>query len=1015
MADPPYYDPSDPNQQDPNVGFGYVFNHDLGNTEDARKAKAAYNKGVDEQNRTADAQTNPNPRNYMYGGDAGGRDYFSRAYGDTSQRSLAQQDALYQQGAADRQLGLEDRDRALQARQGQLTTADMILARAQGKVPSIAQQQADRQMGQLAAEQTSQAASARGPAALALAQQNQANATATGQSAISGQAQINAAMERERAEQAAMGAYSQMRGQDYQGQQNMLQGQGLAYGAAGQAGQQGLGYSQLQHQVNVAQLQADAAREQQRGGNRAALWAQKEREKDRDDATKMGIVGAVTGGVGGAAQAAGSNPKPPDDGVTSDERAKVPVGRSPGIAPGESYAAPTAYEESRQAAAKVLDDQRAKEAHARVYGTPTPGPNQALSYDPMRQLDAYEQDQVDTLKAKQRHGVRLTAKEQRMSDAMKKGQKYGDQREQQAPPAQSDPAQAPRQAPGSHPRTSEGRVNPGVLFGGAQKVFESVGGARRAGGPAGSYGGPAQYQQITSDMDAKTFAPSVSDERAKEPIGSWGADDRMSSRHRLTDAVRKADDGGDMNGAWVKAMNEQAPHGGQRMWSDMGTKKLGAVDFMSDMGAKMDARMVSDDRAKLAKAWDQGHAAAIANVEKMSRLPASDLKQRAELRQGQTADDESTAAASTARDIKARAWDEGSSDAKALYTAKGRNEAMNAMYEAEKRKAQVEGHRLVPNNAGGRLSGIAARFRRPGTPEYDQANATRDAIDSAQSATVRAAKREQSLDPVQSKGEQLMHSIEDQGLKGVARANVVSDERAKKASSWADAEMAKVKAEDERMSRRPPAVGSQHMSDEAMAQAARSMEASPYAYKPEFKPEEQAPGEVNVGPMAQKMEKSPIAATAVRKDPQTGLRSLDRDKLIKVQGGILASQQRQIDDLKAAQLSKEADRQIGHLRGEPSPMTERQRQMMTEADRQIQNYRADRPAATDARHDAMMRQADEQIQNYRANRPASVVDRGQETPAWLNKYMTAEQELEEEKRTKRRLTSADFITGRRKA
>jgi len=949
---------------------------------------------------------------YQYGGQAGGANAASQQYGGYADRSLEQQDKFYGQQEQQYANAMDDRGRALDARGAQNRVADLMWNRASGRVPSIAQMQADRQMGQLAAEQTSQAASARGPAALALAQQNQANATATGQSAISGQAQINAAMERERAEQAAFGAYSGIRQGDYQGQQLSQQGQGIALQGAGQAGQQALGYSGLQHSVNTAQLQARGNKQAQESADKWAQASKDAANRARQDAKEAGYMGAAaTGGIGLAGVAAqhsndkGSSDK---DDLTSDERAKVPVGRSPGIAPQEPYANPSTYEQSRQAAARALDAEEQREAKARAYGTPQSlGP---ATHGGVSALDRYEQDQVDTLQAKQRHGVPLDAKEKRMAEAMKRGQKYGDKR------GPADQPTAPTQPVGTEPvkhtdhkKEEPKQESPSLLsqgLGVAKDVSKDLF-ARPVAPPNYNFYTAPQQQQITSDMGAKrriglndfmsdmgTKLP-YSDERAKTGVSFGFGDHDGGAKSGVSPSRREAmEEETDANAKWAGLMKnapgiptKEGPDAGYgHMFSDMGTKR---------------APMVSDDRAKLAKAWDQGHAAAIANVEKMSRLPADELKQRAELRQGQTADDESTASASTARGIKARAWDEGSSDAKALYTAKGRNEAMNAMYEAEKRKAQVEGHRLVPNNAGGRLSGIAARFRRPGTPEYDQANATRDAIDSAQSATVRAAKREQSLDPLQSKGEQLMHGIEDQGLKGMARANVVSDERAKKASAWADAEMAKVKSEDERMSKRPPAVGSQHVSDEAMAQAARSMEASPYAYKPEFKPEEQAPGEVNVGPMAQKMEKSPIAATAVRKDPQTGLRSLDRDKLIKVQGGILASQQKQIDDLKAAQLSREADRQI-------------------------QNYRADRPAATNARQDALMRQADEQIQNYRTERPASVIDRDRPAspPSWLSKYMEgeryprlAEQDPEEEKGTTRRsgrLALNDLISARRR-
>jgi hypothetical protein len=84
-----------------------------------------------------------------------------------------------------------------------------------------------------------------------------------------------------------------------------------------------------------------------------------------------------------------------------------------------------------------------------------------------------------------------------------------------------------------------------------------------------------------------------------------------------------------------------------------------------------------------------------------------------------------------------------------------------------------------------------------------------------------------------------------------------------------------------------------------MADANRSQEGSLYTYKPGFaEASGQAPGEPNVGPMAQTMASDPIAGTAVKTDPSTGLLVLDNDKLQKVQSAGIASLQRQVDALR---------------------------------------------------------------------------------------------------------------------
>lgn len=86
-------------------------------------------------------------------------------------------------------------------------------------------------------------------------------------------------------------------------------------------------------------------------------------------------------------------------------------------------------------------------------------------------------------------------------------------------------------------------------------------------------------------------------------------------------------------------------------------------------------------------------------------------------------------------------------------------------------------------------------------------------------------------------------------------------------------------------------------SDEDMADAMRSMDPAVYAYKGKFTPPDQKPGEVNVGPMANKMAEDPVARTAIVRDDKSGMLAIDKTKLEKVIAGSLASLQHQIDDL----------------------------------------------------------------------------------------------------------------------
>jgi hypothetical protein len=85
-----------------------------------------------------------------------------------------------------------------------------------------------------------------------------------------------------------------------------------------------------------------------------------------------------------------------------------------------------------------------------------------------------------------------------------------------------------------------------------------------------------------------------------------------------------------------------------------------------------------------------------------------------------------------------------------------------------------------------------------------------------------------------------------------------------------------------------------------VADANRAQEGSAYSYKPAFAAQAgQAPGETNIGPMAQTMATDPVASTAVKQDPASGMLMLDKDKLMKLQSAGIGSLQRQVDQLGA--------------------------------------------------------------------------------------------------------------------
>ena len=135
---------------------------------------------------------------------------------------------------------------------------------------------------------------------------------------------------------------------------------------------------------------------------------------------------------------------------------------------------------------------------------------------------------------------------------------------------------------------------------------------------------------------------------------------------------------------------------------------------------------------------------------------------------------------------------------------------------------------------------------------------------------------------------------------GLAKAAAARAKPKLDLDKWADAELAKYRAENARLDRGEyrsalaPVVEQTRMAD-----AARAMASVPYAYNPGMQPPEQAPGEPNVGPIAQNMAANPVTATAVKRDPATGLLMVDQGKMTKVLGGVVANQQQQIDQLAA--------------------------------------------------------------------------------------------------------------------
>lgn len=731
--------------------------------------------------------------NYLYGGQVGG----------------AAQAANYYQGAAAGALQRQgvniDYSQADQSRGNALSMADLMAKRARGETPSIAGMVGDRSTGQLAAEQSSAAASARGPAALALAQQGAAANTAQGTANIAGQTQINAATERLQAEQAAQGAYSGMTAQDAQ------RAQSQANMTAQQRALNDAFYNSNSDRavgINSTQLTADMNKQAQASGNALnmeGVVANRRAVNKASDAATFGAIANVAGAavpvVGSAAAkgataagTAASKPDPlPDQGEYSgsDERMKEPVGPTqstwgnsvelapvPADAPSTWGGGPgtSGVDVQKQIAHQALADQALREQAAAT----GPGP---MAVDGIGALKRRDAEDLALMRYKDRNGAGLSKREQ----STRGGLEY---REELMLRKQRKEAQA-------------------------------------APGPAGT--------------QASNFARALtggSREEKSSPVGG------------LLGGIGKA-----------LAPAAAAPAGYQPR-------------YVQPTMLPLPSHTLSDDKTKLAAAWDAGHATGIANVEKVARMTPAEIAARSE-------GDDYVPEAAAVRGIKAHAWDEGNAEARAAASgahAKGFHEAREAMFTPYKPAPPIAPEDVDPHdvfqrsNAAPRLAGASrggeaapSVMRKVSTPDADAP--------------------EPPIAPAYDPGPAPAPSIMSYAMRA---RGMMSDERTKHVGT----------------------LGPQ-MDHADMAEAAHSLRAVPYTYKPEFaQAEGQAPGEVNVGPVAQEMQKSRVAATAVKEDPATGMREIDIPKYTKVIGGIVADQQDQLDEMRSL-----LARRLGGARG----------------------------------------------------------------------------------------------------
>lgn len=313
--------------------------------------------------------------------------------------------------------------------------------------------------------------------------------------------------------------------------------------------------------------------------------------------------------------------------------------------------------------------------------------------------------------------------------------------------------------------------------------------------------------------------------------------------------------------------------------SDMRSKDV-YVPMRSDMVTK--DVIYSDDKAKLAKAWDEGHSAAISDVQKVAQLPPEHMKALGD-----------KPAAAAVRNIKADAWDEG-------YVAPRAQVAVAAPVAAPPAQNRVQA--FVAKYGDPALSVLAGPF----------APAATDKLGDYATSDERAKVVVDLDDPAQVHGVDLDdHSMRD-GASDMRVYNAdksfhrdtPAEQRAvkrgveDKAGRDADAMMAGFGKSLE-LGPVASAKDDTYVPDAAMFAAMKSMKPILYAYKDEYRPPGQAPGELQAGPSANEMEKNGIAGLAIEREPETGLRAIDRDKGLKLamsSTGILAEKVEKLEE-----------------------------------------------------------------------------------------------------------------------
>lgn len=842
---------------------------------------------------------------------------------------------------------LTDRAVAYGARQQQVGMADMMRNRASGATPSIAGMRANQDIGRAVADQTSIAAGARGPAALALANQQAAAGSAGAISNISNTAQINSAQERSDAEKSAFAAYSGLRGGDQQQQATDLHAQGQDFSQAqAQAGMNAdqrkandaytLGSQAQSIGVTGMQLGADMNRDAaEQSGHFNAAGRQDEKNKE-NDANNMGYLGAAISGVSTAAQFA----------AASDERTKVPVtwgsgDAAPAAAGTSTWGTGSGLDMSKMLAHQALDSQAQRENAASTKDAFTKGP-MAVDMDPGKRWDSEE---LGGIKAKERNEVDLSP-----SESNHKASLQARERTNGLQSAIDKVGEGAGKGPSKEWKTGQpekkGLADKGAeALGGIGSAVSGLGANMHGSGWKPTTFNPAPLAMpkfTTSDADAKraAFIDGVNHTQqlhdtgeASKPPAYMAGDEK--TQDEMTGPRGKASSSGGKAGGHSYARKDPAQQNKTNRDSEDNYNRAHLASALA-VPLGFGATLGADQADRNEDAFQQSRSAYSSQPAPAPALQSEPAPVNMATMTGPRGKAAATvgraagsvfgrpAPVSTQSDekTKTRASQMLSSQVDEHAARMGDGAAVGSKKSTLDQRAKdliasMSASNAAQLNAGPSIDAskprgaiIAGNIKHEGRESIDNADGSKSTV---RSMSFNDGPGREVLIPTAYDG--AVHSEDDAIANyrktgqhmGVFRTPDHATAHAEEVHD--DYEAGKYKTGSERLTSRDkasltsgpsarPHVGNlgPEMPHADMAAAARSMRGVPYAYKPEFAQQErQAPGEVNVGPVAQEMQHSPVAATAVKQGPD-GMRSIDLPKFTKILGAISADHQEQLDE-----------------------------------------------------------------------------------------------------------------------